>query len=82
LQESFLNGGNAGGAAEQCVERGKFAELLVAEESEFFVGVALRSFLYGGETVFDEASLGVALVDERAGDEGSDGHEEEDEECD
>ena len=62
--KSFLHGGNPGGAAQQSVERGNLAELLVAQQGKFFVGFALRRFLHRGEAVFDEAGAGIALVDQ------------------
>ena len=40
----ILHGGNAGGTAQQSVEGGDLAELFVAEQGEFFVGLALGAF--------------------------------------
>src|SRR5208282_504832 len=55
LRQSFLDGGNPGGAAQQSIECGNLAELFVAEKGELLVGLALGSFVYGGEAVLDEA---------------------------
>ena len=82
LQQSILHSGDAGGAAEQNVECGNLAELFVAQESEFFFGIALGSFLNGGQALADEACAGTALIDERANGEGGKGDDEEDEKCD
>jgi hypothetical protein len=70
LQQRFLDGGNSGGAAQQSVEGGNLAELLVAQQGEFFVGIAFGGFLNGGEAVFDKAGAGVALIDERSSGKG------------
>jgi hypothetical protein len=52
--------------------------LFVAQQGEFFVGLALGSFLRAGQAVFDEAGAGVALVDEGANEEGGYADHDED----
>jgi hypothetical protein len=79
--QSFLDGGNARGAAQESVECGNLAELFVAEKGEFFVRVRARAFLDGGEAVFDEAGAGIALVDEGARGKGGEGNHDKDEKC-
>ena len=56
--------------------------MLIAQQGEFFVGIAFGGFLNGGEPVFDKAGAGVALIDERSSGKGRESDEEEDEKSD
>jgi len=49
--------------------------LLIAQQGEFFVGIAFGGFLNGGEPVFDKAGAGVALIDKRSSGKGREGDE-------
>ena len=82
LQQRILHGRNAGGAAQQGIEGGDLAELLVAQQGKFFVGLAFRRLLHGGQTIFDEAGPGAALIEQRRTREGREGDHEEHEQCD
>ena len=77
LQQSFLNGRNAGGAAQQAIEGGDLAELLVAQQRQFLVRLAFGCFLHGRQTISNEAGLGAALIDQRQTRKGREGHHHE-----
>src|ERR1700722_6897169 len=65
LHQHFLEVGNAGRAPEQIVESGNLAELLIAQEGEFFFRGTLVGLALIGEALLDETSLSAPLIKQR-----------------
>jgi hypothetical protein len=77
LGQRFLKGRNALGATKESVQGGNLAEHFIPQERELFVGLPFGRFLNGGKTLLHKARAGVALIEERACDEGAYGDHDE-----
>ena len=85
LQQRILHGRNPRGTAQESIEGGDLAELLVAQQGEFFVRIALRRLLHRGQTISDQAGLSAPFIEQRNDGEGRernhDEHEKRDQDC-
>ncbi len=77
LLEQGLKVGDAGGAAQQVVERRDLAHYFVAQQRQFLAGLAFRRLLHGREAFAQQASFGAALVQQGSDDKHCQRHHDE-----